>query len=73
MREKACSKAARLQKYSSEAATRIQHQYIDSHVDIDKMVGKITKRCESTLAVVDSHGRNAENVAMIMPNISNVC
>ncbi|CAM0140007.1 hypothetical protein VKS41_007321 [Umbelopsis sp. WA50703] len=44
-----------IKKYSSEAATRIQHQYIDSHVDIDKMVGKITKRCESTLAVVDSH------------------
>ncbi|KAG2183583.1 hypothetical protein INT43_006589 [Umbelopsis isabellina] len=54
-------KAARLQKHSSDAATRIQHQYIDSHVDIDKMVGKITQRCESTLAVVDSHGKIAEN------------
>ncbi|KAJ2961133.1 hypothetical protein NQZ79_g3657 [Umbelopsis isabellina] len=52
---KTCIKTARLQKHSSDAATRIQHQYIDSHVDIDKMVGKITQRCESTLAVVDSH------------------
>lgn len=67
------TKAARLQKHSSDAATRIQHQYIDSHVDIDKMVGKITQRCESTLAVVDSHGKGAENCMETIPNISSVC
>ncbi|GAB5593722.1 hypothetical protein Unana1_08622 [Umbelopsis nana] len=60
-------------KHSSEAATRIQHQYIDSHVDIDALVGNISQRCGSTLAIVDSHdisngdiyGENGNTVALL--------
>lgn len=46
-----------MQKHSSEAATRIQHQYIDKHVDIDQLVGRITQLCGSTLAIVNPQGR----------------
>ncbi|CAO3672601.1 unnamed protein product [Umbelopsis vinacea] len=51
-----------IKKHSSEAVTRIQHQYIDSHVDIDKLVGKISNLCQSTLAIVDTHDISSDDI-----------
>ncbi|KAI8583862.1 hypothetical protein K450DRAFT_220325 [Umbelopsis ramanniana AG] len=51
-----------IKKHSSEAATRIQHQYIDKHVDIDQLVGRIAQLCGSTLAIVNPQGISKDEI-----------
>ncbi|KAH8553125.1 hypothetical protein BGW37DRAFT_283038 [Umbelopsis sp. PMI_123] len=51
-----------IKKHSSEAATRIQHQYIDKHVDIDQLVARIAQLCDSTLAIVNPHDISRDEI-----------